>query len=224
MFGERPTFYRKTLGVVAIAVAIATATAVWIQVADLMAAGEFIWEQYFSYFTIVTVVLNVVALLFGGIAALQSERDSLGYTIVRQSLATYAITAAGVYHLLLRDELMTSDSYVSATSVPMLIFHTYLPIYLTIDWLITPYRAKTSWWSLAAVLTLPAAWITWTLYRGLTTGWFPYRFLDPTTEAGWPGALDYMAGITVFIVAVQLVLLATNRLFHFTKHRTPALA
>jgi len=220
MFGERPTFYRRTLGVLAIAVAIAAATAVWVQVADLVGQGAFVWFEYFSYFTIVTTLLNIIALLFGGFAALSSERDTLFRTVVRQSLVTYALISAGVYHLILRDALTTSDAYVSASSWPMQIFHTYVPAYLVIDWLINPYRRRTPWSSMIPVFALPALWLGFTLYRGQATGWYPYEFVNPTGESGWSGVVEHVALLTLVMGLIQLALLATNRIFHAEKPRT----
>jgi hypothetical protein len=224
MFGERPTFYRKTLGVLAIAVAIAAATAVWVQIADLVSQGAFLWFEYFSYFTIITTALNIIALLFGGFAALSSERDTIFRTVVRQSLVTYALISAGVYHLLLRDTLATSDAYVTADSWPMLLFHTYVPAYLVIDWLINPYRRRSPWSSLILVFILPALWLGFTLYRGQATGWYPYEFVNPAGEAGWAGVIQYVAVLTLIMGVIQVLLLGTNRLLYGKKARQPARA
>jgi hypothetical protein len=221
MFGERPTPYRKTLGVMAIAVAIVAATAVWVQIADLVGQGAFVWFEYFSYFTIITTVLNIIALLFGGFAALSSERDTILRTVARQSLVTYGLISAGVYHLLLRDDLSTSGAYVSADSWPMQIFHTYVPAYLVIDWLINPYRRRSPWSSMILVFVLPAMWLGSTLYRGQATGWYPYSFLNPTMELGWSGVIQYVAVLTLAIGVIHLLLLAANRILHRNKVRQP---
>jgi hypothetical protein len=218
-FGERPTFFRKTLGVLAIVVAIAAATAVFVQILDLMGKNVFVWSEFFSYFTIIVTLLSVVALLFGGVASLQSERDSTAHTLVRQSLVTYAVVSGGVYHLLLSDLTISPDAYVSADSVPMQIFHTYLPLYLLIDWLINPYRQKSprALSTCSVVVVLPALWLAATLYRGEETGWYPYRFLNPGSEAGWTGVWEHVLVMAVALVVVQLVLLGTNRLLHRSK-------
>ena len=213
MFGERPTLYRKSLGVLAIAVAIGAATAVWVQIADLVGQGAFNWFEYFSYFTIVTTVFNIIALLFAGFASLASERDTVFRTVVRQSLVTYALISAGVYHLLLRDSLAASDVYVSADSGPTQIFHTYVPAYLVIDWLINPYRSRAPWSSMGLVFVLPAMWLGFTLFRGQATGWYPYQFVNPMAEAGWSGVFEHVALLAVMMAIIQLLLLGINRVF-----------
>jgi hypothetical protein len=213
-FGERPTLYRKTLGVVAIVVAMVAATALWVQIVDLVRQGAFVWDQYFSYFTILVTVVSIVALLFGGFSSMQTERDGVAHTAIRQSLVTYALITAVVYHFLLRDLTINPDVYVSADSVPMQLFHTYLPLYLLIDWLINPHRQKAPSTSLLWVTLLPALWLGVTLFRGSETGWYPYGFLNPSAEAGWSGVAEHTAVIAVAIVVVQLVLMGTNRLTH----------
>lgn len=217
MFGESPTMYRRTLGVLAIAIAIVAATALWVQIADLIGQGAFVWSEYFSYFTIVTTILNIIALLFGGFAALSSERDSLFRTVVRQSLVTYALISGGVYHLILRDALATSDTYVSADSWSMQIFHTYVPAYLVIDWLVNPHRQRLPWLSMILVFPLPAMWLGFTLFREQATGWYPYEFLSPAAELGWSGVIGYVTILTVAIGLIHLLLLGTNRIFHGTR-------
>lgn len=223
MFGERPTIYRKTLGVLAIAVAIVAATAVWVQIADLVSQGAFVWFEYFSYFTIITTVLNIIALLFGGFAALSSERDTIFRTVVRQSLVTYGLISAGVYHLLLRDGLASQDAYVSADSWPMQIFHTYVPAYLLIDWLINPYRQRTPWSTMIVVFLFPAMWLGFSLYRGQATGWYPYDFLNPVAEPGWSGVIQHVALLALAMGVIHLLLLGINRALHRSKARKPAM-
>lgn len=219
MFGERPTFYRKTLGVFAIVISVVAATAVFLQVADLMGQQAFVWDQYFSYFTILTTVLNVAALLFGGLNALSTEKDGVAHTVLRQSLVTYALASATVYHLILRDLGSSTDEFVSADNLPMLLFHTYVPLYLLLDWLINPYRSRAPFSSLVTVFVLPALWLGVTLFRGQTNGWFPYQFLNPTSAGGWAGVVDYIAGLALVIFLLQLALLGTNRRYHRTKRR-----
>jgi hypothetical protein len=219
MFGERPTLYRKTLGVLAILVAMVAATAVWLQIADLVSQNAFVWVEYFSYFTIITTILNIIALLFGGFAALSTERDTVFRTVGRQSLVTYALISAGVYHFLLKDALATSDSYVSADSWPMQIFHTYVPAYLLFDWLINPHRRRSPWSSLVVVFLFPAMWLGFTWYRGQATGWYPYNFVNPMVEGGWPEVGQYVAVLALAVGVIQLVLLGTNRVLFGNKAR-----
>jgi hypothetical protein len=197
---------------------------VWVQVADLVSQGAFVWFEYLSYFTIVTTVLNIIALLFSGFAALSSERDTIFRTVIRQSLVTYALISAGVYHLLLRDSLASPDAYVSADSWPMQIFHTYVPVYLVIDWLINPYRKRSPWSSLILVFVLPAMWFGFTLYRGQATGWYPYEFVNPLTDQGWLGVMQPIAIIALAMLVIQILLLGTNHILFGKKARQPARA
>jgi hypothetical protein len=214
MFGERPVPYRTTLGVLAVVVAIAGATAVWVQIAGLVRQDSFVWSEYFSYFTILTVVANCVVLLFSGFHSFQFERDEILLTTVRHVLVGYAVITSGVYHLLLRDATDATDPYVSADSLPMQIFHTWLPVYLVIDWLINPYRAKSRWSSMWLALVFPFIWLVFTMVRGSQTGWYPYPFLDPSPAGGYERIALTAAVITVAFLVVHLALTVINRLHH----------
>jgi hypothetical protein len=214
MFGERPTFYRVTLGVVAIAVAVATATAVWVQIAGLVSQGDFTWTQYFSYFTIVTVVANCIVLLYGGFQSLTTERDQVGMTATRHLLITLAIVAGVIYHLLLRDAADPTNPYTAWSSLPMQVFHTILPIYLVVDWVLNPYRAKSPWWTLGGALGFPALWFALSLVRGSQTGWYPYDFVNPAGSGGVGRVVTMAVAAGAMLAIVHLTLLATNRLSH----------
>lgn len=211
MFGERPTFYRIALGVVAIAVAVATATAVWAQIAGLVSQRDFTWTEYFSYFTILTVIGNCVILLYGGFHSFTSERDQVAMTSTRHMLITFAIVAGVIYHLLLRDATDPANPYTAWSSLPMQVFHTVLPIYLLFDWVVNPHRAKSPWWTLVGALGFPALWLVFSLVRGLQTGWYPYEFLNPAGAGGSGQVVTFTLMAGAMLAIVHLTLLALNR-------------
>lgn len=224
IIGERPSLYRKTLGIMAIAVAITASIAIWFQIEELVRAGAFVWHQYFAYFTIITTILNVVALLFGGFGALQSESDGIAHTMIRHSLVSYAILAGLVYHLVLKDMPLPEGSYVAENGLPQQIFHTIVPIYLVVDWLINPHRERVPWVSVPGMTLLPAGWLGFSLYRGETTGWYPYQFMNPATEIGWPGVVTNLSVIAGVLLVSHLLLLAVNRLHLRMRRRGFSLA
>lgn len=211
MFGERPTFYRITLGVVAIAVAVVTATAVWVQIAGLVSQGDFVWAQYFSYLTILTVIATCLALLYGGFQSFTSEKESVATTSTRHVLTTLALLAGVIYHLLLRDATDPNNPFTAWSSLPMQIFHTVLPLYLVIDWVINPHRARSPWVTLIGSLGLPGVWLGFTLLRGSQTGWYPYDFVNPTI-AGVSGVLAAVGAGTAMLLIIHLSLMGLNRL------------
>jgi hypothetical protein len=223
MFGERPTFYRKTLGVVAILVAIATATSVWLQIANLTFAGLFDRSHYFSYFTIATTILTVIILLYGGLSSLNSERESTWNTVIHLAVIASSVVAGVMFHLIIARSDSAQTMPIDYDSFPMAMFHTYLPIYLVAEWIINPYRAKIPWFSLAVVTIFPAAWFGFTLFRGYETSWYPYQFLNPQSEAGWAGVATHVASATVVLLGISLFLLLTNRLSHRLKSRSKTL-
>ena len=213
MFGERPTFYRIALGVVAIAVAVATATAMWVQIAGLVSQDNFTWTEYFSYFTVLTVIANCVVLLYGGFQSFTSERDQVAMTATRHMLVTFAIFAAIIYHLLLRDATDPTNPFTAWSSLPMQVFHTVLPIYLLLDWVLNPHRAKSPWWTLVGALGFPVMWLGFSLVRGLQTGWYPYEFLNPAGTGGLGQVVTTTLAAGAMLVVVHLALLAINRVW-----------
>lgn len=217
MFGERPTLYRKTLGVVAIVIAIFAATAVWLQIADLTYSGLFDGSEYFSYFTIATTVLTIVVLLFGGLSALSSEEESTWLTVIHQAVIASSVVAGVMFHLVIGRSDAAISSSVDYGSFPMELFHTYLPIYLIIEWLVNPYRPKAPWSSLIVTTVFPAGWLGFTLTRGHDTSWYPYQFLNPQSEMGWAGVASYSASAAAVLLTVSFFLLASNRLRHRVK-------
>jgi hypothetical protein len=43
-------------------------------------------------------------------------------------------------------------------------------------------------------------------------GWWAYWFLNPNEDAGIPGMLQYIAGITVLMVGLGFILIAVRKL------------
>ncbi|MDQ3057292.1 MAG: Pr6Pr family membrane protein, partial [Pseudomonadota bacterium] len=56
----------------------------------------------------------------------------------------------------------------------------------------------------------PATYLVYTLLRGMTTGWYPYPFLNPATAGGYTGVAMYSLGIFVAFLVVGFALLAVG--------------
>jgi hypothetical protein len=59
-------------------------------------------------------------------------------------------------------------------------------------------------------LLFPLAWFGYTLAHGYVTGWYPYDFMNPSSEAGWLGVGIFAGGIAVTIVALLLAATLSN--------------
>lgn len=191
---------RRGLGVLNIAFAFAIAIGLAVNIADRLIQGIFDPSHYFQYFTIQTCIINIVVLLMGGIFALMRTNDPRWYTVVRVSIVAYAIVVGVIYNVLLAG-LASGDGYVSTFTFPGEIQHVWGPIFIAIEWLLMPGRARLRWGTLAICAIFPLAWVAGSLVRGLVgDGWFPYFFLNPA-EMGVPGVALYVGGIAVFTLA-----------------------
>ena len=99
---EPATAARRTVGALRFAAAALVLAAIITQITDQVGAGVFVANEYFSYFTIESSMMNVVVLAAGGYLAFRFKRDTVLYTGLRMATVTYAIVTGVVYNLLLR--------------------------------------------------------------------------------------------------------------------------
>lgn len=212
--------YRTILSAANLLAAGAVIVALTVQIMNRVANDAFSAEEYFSYFTILTSLGNIVLFIAAGLYGLQSNRDTRLLSAVRASFVVYAIITAAVYNLLLRNLPTEEGVWVSPVQWPNEVTHVWIPLYLVLDWALNPSRARLP--SLTAVLGLsfPLAWLAFTLVRGDLTGWYPYAFLNPTSEAGWPGVALYAGGIAVVIVVTFIAVTLVNLIHHKLRRQT----
>jgi hypothetical protein len=200
---------RQSVGVIRIGAGLLVLAAMITQITDEVVHSAFKPEEYFSYFTIQSSMMNIVVLLVGGYLALKFKRDTVLYTGVRMATVVYAIVTGVVYNVLLRG--IPSDGYVGI-QWPTEIEHVWIPLYIVMDWLFATGRPKLSWKWLWLVVAYPIAWCAFTLVRGGITGWYPYPFIDPTGDGGWPSVIGYILGLSVFMVGLGALSVWYSRL------------
>jgi hypothetical protein len=85
-------------------------------------------------------------------------------------------------------------------------------VLILLDWLILSgygkLRLRASLW----VAVYPLAWLAFSVTRGMLDGWWAYWFLNPNEDAGIPGMLQYIGGITVLMVGLGFILIAVRKL------------
>lgn len=204
-----PLLARRIVGALRAAAAGLVLAAIVTQIADQLGAGVFVPSEYFSYFTIQSSMMDVVVLAAGAILALRLPRDTVLYTGVRMAALSYAIVTAVVYNGLLRS--LPPTGYVGI-QWPNEVEHVWIPLYLTLDWLLAGGRARLAWRWVAAAIAYPLAWCAYTLLHGALSGWYPYGFINPNSAAGWPSVLAYIGGISAFIILIAVLLVLSSRL------------
>lgn len=199
---------RRAVGAFRLAAASALLVGLTFQIVEKVVNNDMVPAEYFSYFTIQSSMIAIVVLIVGGVLALRHPVDSVAYTIARLSILAYAVVTAVVYNVLLRG--IPDEGFV-VSPWPGEIMHVWVPIFVLIDWLVSPGRAALRWTALRIVIIYPLAWLAFTLVRGALTGWYPYPFLEPDT--GFLSVTIYILGIAAFIIAVGSIGIAWARRF-----------
>ena len=213
---ERASGQRKIVGLARIAAAGLIFAAIITQIVDQLVNNAFVADEYFSYFTIESSFINVVVLGVGGVLAFRWLRDPELYTAVRMSAVAYAVVTGAVYNVLLRG--LPPTGFVGI-QWPNEVMHVWIPIFILLDWILSPGRARLSWKRLLFAVSFPVAWCIYTLVRGSVDGWYPYPFINPTLDGGYPSVVAYIVGLSAFIVGLAAALIAISR---FGARRAPA--
>ncbi len=176
-------------------------------------------SNYLSFFTVLSGLLAAVALLVGAGWMLRTRRENRAeprwLAVLLAYASTYMITTGIVYNLLLRGipSHTATEAWTGET------MHVVLPAVMLVDALFAPRRRALGWRTGVLAVVFPLAWGAYTLVRApfITdpfTGapyWYPYPFLDPHGEGGWPSVLTYIAVIAGGILLIAEVVVAVGR-------------
>jgi hypothetical protein len=198
----------RVFGVLRILVATLVFASIATQIIDESIHHDFFAERYFSYFTIQSSLINVAILALSGLVAVRREREGAILGVLRASVVSYAVVTAVVYNVLLRG--IPDEGYVGI-QWPTEVIHVWVPLFLFLDWMISPSRPVLQKRDVRIVIIYPLAWLAFTFVRGALDGWFPYPFLQPGGPDGLVGIAVYVLGIAGFIIGISLVLIAVSR-------------
>ena len=200
------TTARRASGVLRLLAAATLLIALVSQIVEKVVNDDMVPGEYFSYFTIQSAMITIVVLAVGGVLALRSTTDTVLYTTIRVSVLAYAVVTAGVYNALLRG--IPDEGYVTA-AWPGEIMHVWIPLFVVLDWFLSPGRPALRWTALRIVVIYPLVWVAFTLVRGGLTGWFPYPFLEFST--GFVSVALYIVAIAAFIIGIASIGIAYSR-------------
>lgn len=165
-----------------------------------MTNGTFYFFNTYGFFTNQTNAIGATALLLAAIYTGRERPDWVEY--VRASAAVYLTVVTIVYWLLL------ASFHAPAVPWANTVLHLGSGTVVVLDWLIAgprrPLRLRKLW----VVLFYPTLWLGVILVRGVTDGWVPYPFLDPSQ------------GYT-YIATVCLVMVCVGALLSAVYFRTP---
>jgi hypothetical protein len=204
--------YNVPIGALRLLTGLGLLFAVAWQVTDRIANDIFRPTEYFAYFSIVTAILAGLVLVTTGVGLWLNLEDEKWVEIGRLSMAVAMTVVGVVYHLLLAD--VAADIRDGGYKWPVLpneIIHTYAPILIVLDYLLSlrshPIKLKAALW----VVVFPLAWLSFSVVRGSLTGWWPYWFLNPTEDGGVAGMLSYVAGIAGFFLLLGFLALGLKK-------------
>lgn len=185
---------------------------IW-QVTDRVANGIFRPFEYFAYFSIVSAIVAGLFLITTSLGLLLKLEDTKWVEIARLSLTVAMVVVGVVYHLLLADVAndVRDGDYVWPV-FPNEMIHTYAPILIVIDYLLSikafRIRLRAALW----VAVFPLVWLVFSVVRGSITNWWPYWFINPNGEGGVVGVMTYLVAITALFLVLGFTVLGFKQI------------
>jgi hypothetical protein len=172
-------------------------SAIITEMVALIERGVFNAGNFFSYFTIESNILAVVAFLAGALA-IYAGRKSVWLDYFRGAVTFFMVVTGIVFSLLL-----SGLEGVQLTAVPWdnIVLHYIIPIAIVIDWLMDRPARRFSFRQALAWMIFPILYLVYSLARGAIVNWYPYPFLNPA-NGGYNQVL-----LTSLIIAVGGLLL-----------------
>lgn len=174
--------------------------------------------NFFSFFTILTNVLVMLAMLLPVVAGRTGVGRAMASSGVRAAVTMYAVVVGLVYHFLLH-ATWNPQGWLYVVNI---LLHYVMPSAMLIDWLVFVPRGQLTWRDPARWLLFPLAYGGWTLIHGLASDWWPYWFVN-VSELGLARTAAYFAGLLIFFLTIGLVIVAIDRSLS-SRDSTPASA
>ena len=200
-----------------VAVPLLRVAALTVAVAALVArsrcavvTGTCLGTNLFSYFTIHSTVLLVLALVLALVHHALRGGEPPWLTALRALATTYVVVSGIVFTVMLLNAELFGHLFLVPRSSQVL--HFVLPVYALLDFLVGPgrhrLRLSTAW----AAMVYPVLWSLYTLARGRLVGWYPYFSLDPDRVGGYTAVGVYALGVSALIVVVAVGVTAATHL------------
>jgi len=163
--------------------------------------------HFFSFFTIVTNLLAALAMLAPVFAPDSRLGQFFDRPSVRTAIVGYIVIVGTVYYALLRK----IDNATGLHLYFEYVLHYVMPPLFVLDWLLFVPKGEVGWRNGLDALAYPLAYLAWTLVHGAYASWYPYPFID-VLKLGYPRMLSNTAGLILAFLALELALVAVDRL------------
>ena len=198
------------LGFIRILMALALFGSVFWQISDRVAHNLFRPTEYFSFFTITSSLLTGVVLTIGGLRVLGNKSETKFLALARLTMAASMVIVGVIYNALLANAALDPrDVGYEWPELPNQILHTWMPIFVFLEWLIVrtavPLKLKSVFW----VLVYPLTWLAFAITRGFITGWWAYWFIDP--QYGIATMAQWILTIAAFFVVLAVGLMPAQK-------------
>lgn len=174
--------------------------------------------NFFSFFTIESNLLAMVVLGILVAAQLGRPRIARRFDVLLLCASTYMVVTGVVYNALLRGIELPQGSTLGWSNE---VLHLVAPLWMLLDWLLSPRRRDLQWRDLGVVAIFPLVWLAYTLLRAplvddtFASGhayWYPYPFLDPENHAnGYGGVVFWCVIVAVVVLLGGALLIAYAR-------------
>lgn len=215
--------YRITFGIFRALLGLSLLVSVAWQVNNRIAADLFRPTEYFAFFSITSSILAGVVLVYSAYVLLANKEETERQMSLRLIVTVSMVIVGVVYHALLGDSAVDPrDIGYEWPVIPNLIIHTWAPIAIVFDYLLSIRGALPRWRKSLWVIAYPLSWLAFSITRGLIDGWWPYWFINPNSEIGIPGVIGYVLAISFAFISLGF-LLSGARIFVVKLARRTAL-
>lgn len=215
--------YRITFGIFRALLGLSLLVSVAWQVNNRIAADLFRPTEYFAFFSITSSILAGVVLVYSAYVLLTNKEETERQMSLRLIVTVSMVIVGVVYHALLGDSAVDPrDIGYEWPVIPNLIIHTWAPIAIVFDYLLSIRGALPRWRKSLWVIAYPLSWLAFSITRGLIDGWWPYWFINPNSEIGIPGVIGYVLAISLAFISLGF-LLSGARIFVVKLARRTAL-
>ncbi|MEL0200515.1 MAG: Pr6Pr family membrane protein, partial [Aquiluna sp.] len=175
--------YRSAFGAFRVLLGLSLLGSVVWQVADRIRVDRFRPFEYFAFFSIDSSIFAGIVVLLSGIWLLQGKAETERQNILRLIVTVSMIIVGVVYHALLGDSAVApEDIGYEWPRIPNLVIHTWAPIAIAVDYLLSIRGAKPKLRKALWVVVYPLIWLFLSIIRGLADGWGPYWVINPGSE------------------------------------------
>lgn len=163
--------------------------------------------RYFSFYTILTNILVAVSFT----VSLLSPSSRLGRFFLQKktitAVAVYITVVGLVYNLILR-------SLWEPTGMQRLVdelLHTIIPVIFIVYWFLSTPKSPLKWKDAFPWLVYPLVYLLFILFRGNTSAYYPYPFVD-VTKLGYSQVFLNCIYLFFCFLAISLVFITIDRL------------